>query len=140
MATSPTTSTTNQPTIKEIEFLVSGSPKEGHRISDVSAELKSRLEATVAGWNSFKKGRKWFMFSDIIRCVDVRVRGLNKQKTPIHKDAEHKTACKTCINAGKLCMLVLRRSQPVILPLPEEKRAMDVTPRDVEYYFAKKNI
>jgi hypothetical protein len=47
---------------------------------------------------------------------------------------EHKTACGRCMQNGVPCMLVLRKSAPVVLPLPKLRRSVGATPRDLGYY------
>lgn len=123
----------------KIEFLISGTPREGPRISDVHTKLRAFLVKTVAEWEKKVKERVWQTPSDAVRCVETRILRLNKTNAPVHGDSEHETACPTCTKSGRLCMLIQRRSTPVILlPLAEGVREPGAAPETIGYYIAKK--
>jgi hypothetical protein len=133
---SASSATKKKYTESDVEFLIQGLPADGPRTQNVHATVKQGLARQIAEWEKKAKSKgKWASPSDTLRCVDTRLSKLRATKNVNGPD--HRVACERCVKAMVPCMLVMRNSPPVVLPLPKSRRSAGATERDVGYYIVK---
>jgi hypothetical protein len=121
--------------IRPYSFLISGSPAQGPRTMDVSAELLAMMDSQIAEWERHRPG-KWMNGSAAggKRCIESRWSRQSLTVRPLPADPHHSIACPHCISTGSLCTIVGVGFSPIVVPLPPAYRASHLTPRDVGYY------
>jgi hypothetical protein len=123
-------------TESDVEFLIQGLPADGPRTQNVHASVKQALASRIAEWEKKAKSKgQWARPSDTIRCVTSRLSRLKVTKNVNGPD--HKVACERCVKAMVPCVLAMRNSPPVVLPLPKSRRSRGATERDMGYYIVK---
>jgi hypothetical protein len=114
--------------VEAIEFLVSGTPSDGPRTTNVCPTLRDILRQAASKWNAEATRATdypWFMGSETVRCANTRTFGTNNA---------NKTACLRCCYARTPCVLTVASRLPVVLPLAAPMPG--ATPYDTGYYIS----
>ena len=116
------------------EFLISGTPHNGPRTTDVHPTVIKAMNETIATWKN--KSFAWEKKSYEPRCQEVRRLKTNKARAPDHDTTKEEwSACNKCIRSRMPCTMNLTKTgKPVVLPLPVEQRSANTTPADLGYY------
>jgi len=109
----PTTSSasTTPFRIQDLEFLVSGTPSDGPRTTNVCPALREILRQAASKWDeetTVAAIYPWFGSEETTHCANTRAFGT---------DVMNKTACLRCCYAKIPCVLTLPGRRPVVLPL-----------------------
>jgi hypothetical protein len=130
---SPTSGPSKNPfEVENIEFLVSGTPSDGPRTTNVCPALRDILRQAAAKFDeeaTIAANYSWFGGPRMVRCANTRAFGLA---------ITNKTACLRCCHAKTPCVLTLAGKSPVVLPLAAPM--LGATLYNVGYYVQKSSV
>ncbi|KAE8454692.1 hypothetical protein EG329_000315 [Mollisiaceae sp. DMI_Dod_QoI] len=121
------------PAPRPYKFLIGGLIANGDLETVVAAVLDGMMDSQIATWNAQTDKGPWDASSKSLRCVDTRRTHVSLNRNLIPHTSTENVACRRCIGARKLCVLVGNRG-PIVVPLPVGQREPGATPASVGYY------